>query len=325
MAWFALCLGVAMQAVITALLGLSLTPADSLVMLVLAALTCTVSGRLGGHQPHAVSTSAARTAPALVRLNAWTAVMLMAVFLGVACHGAPVVFALEATLAPLGVLVWTSVKPRCTTRATGLQWSLATVLAALGIGLVAVLAHVTVDRLTALLTASTFGIIAAFAAAGVVVVSRELGQLNITARQVVGRRFQLTFVIAGAALLTLVPAGMIEPPRLHLGVAAAAALTSIAVPIFLLQYAMHHLSPMSVTAAWTTIPALTFGGEALVGRQVDAVAVLLSLLIVPVSLLLLRAETYALQPINRRNESHDRARRSDIDWRRVIPRVHRAR
>ncbi|WP_445166066.1 hypothetical protein ACTXG7_19595 [Mycolicibacterium sp. Dal123E01] len=323
-AWFALALGIAMQAVITALLGLSLTPADSLMLLMLAALICTVSGRLFGPQTDNAGETADLPNSVVLRLNLWTAVMFVAFFLGVATHGAPVVFTLEATLAPIAVLAWRSLTSEH--RATRFQWALAAVLAALGAGIVTLLAHNTFSDIRALLTASALGVAAAVAAAGVIVISRELGRTGVDARKVVGRRFVATLAITSVAQLILIPVGLIEPPSLHFGVAAGAALASIVVPIYLLQFAMHRLSPTTITAGLATIPALTFATEFLVGHQVEPVAVLLSIFIMPASLALLRAETQGpQQQRNRKSEQDDRSRRSGIDRDCTVSRVHRVR
>ena len=48
MSWLALVAGIGLQAVITALLGLSLTPADSLLLLVIAAAAGSLLGAVAG-------------------------------------------------------------------------------------------------------------------------------------------------------------------------------------------------------------------------------------------------------------------------------------
>jgi hypothetical protein len=99
--WLAMVAGVSLQAVITALLGLSLTAADSLQMLGFAAAACTLLGTVAARGNRRISVGRAGVRQ-LVWLNVWTAVSFMAFFLGVAADSAGVVFALEASFAPLG-------------------------------------------------------------------------------------------------------------------------------------------------------------------------------------------------------------------------------
>jgi drug/metabolite transporter (DMT)-like permease len=290
MAWLTLVAGIVLQAVITALLGLSLTPTDSLLVLAIAAAACVLSGAVAGrrHRPELLRRPSAMRA--LVGLNVWTAVMFVAFFLGVAIYGAPVVFTLEASFAPLAVTAWSALRAHrggAEARPRPAQWGAACVLAALGAALVVVLAQAASAGMTALLLAAALGIISGVAAAGLVIVSRELGRNGADVRYVMAHRFYATFVFATTALVTLVPPGFLEPPALHFGMAGVAALASIVTPLFLLQYAMQRLAPLSITAALATMPAITFGIELASGRPVSWGVLLLGLLIVPGSVALL--------------------------------------
>jgi hypothetical protein len=101
MPWLALLAGNAMHAVITALLGLSIiTPADSLLILAIAAAASTVLGALAARRNPGGCAPSVRT---LAWLNLWTAVTFVAFFLGLAVYGAVVVFTLGTSFAPLAV------------------------------------------------------------------------------------------------------------------------------------------------------------------------------------------------------------------------------
>lgn len=290
MAWLALAAGVGLQAIVTALMGISLTAADSLLLLVFAAMGATVSGRLlGRRHRQAAPAASSPSRSSVVKLNLWTAVMFLAFFLGVSTHGAAVMFTLEASLAPLAVLMWTANQSRrnaCLPEVPSPQWVAAAVLAGLGVSLVAVQAHETLIG-SNLLAGSALGVIAAVAAGGVIVVSRELGLAGVSVCDAMGIRFNATLALALAGFLACVPAGVLGAPQLHVGITLVAAFASIVIPMFLLQFAMQRLAPASITAVLATIPALTFGTELLSGQVVSAVAVLASLLIVPASLVLL--------------------------------------
>lgn len=290
MAWLALIVGIGSQAVITALLGLSLTAADSLLMLALAAAACTLLGAVATRRNRCASTGHAPGVRVLVWLNVWTAVSFVAFFLGVAVHSAAVVFTLEASFAPLAVTAWTAFRAHCGDNQAppGLaqRWA-ACILAVLGTSLVVVMAQSDSGGLIALLVAAALGAIAGVAAGGVAIVSRRLGQSGVGVGQVMAHRFYATGIFALTALLTLIPSGLLEPPVLPVGLIGGAALAAVVAPLFLLQYAMQRLTPVSVTAALATMPAITIGSELASGRAVNWIVPLLGVLIVPANLVLL--------------------------------------
>ncbi|OIN81793.1 hypothetical protein K3U93_03285 [Mycobacterium malmoense] len=293
MAWLALVAGIGLQAVITALLGLSLNAASSLLLLAFAAAACTLFGAVTRRGMCRPSPGHAPDVRPLVWLNVWTAVSFIAFFLGVAVHSAAVVFTLEASFAPLGVTAWTAFRPnRAGDQALPgpAQWWAANILAVLGVSLVAAMAPSESGGITALLAAAVLGVIAGVAAGGVVIVSRDLARRGVGVGRVMAHRFYATLVFAVAALLTLVPAGLLAPPGLHVGLLAVAALTCVVAPMFLLQYAMQRLAPISVTAALATMPAITTGSELASGRATSWVVLLLAALIVPGNLALLSTQ-----------------------------------
>jgi hypothetical protein len=290
MACLALVASIALQAVITALLGLSLTPADSLLLLVIAATACTLLGALAGRGNRTTSVARAPDRRTLVWLNVWTAVSFVAFYLGVAVHSAAVVFTLEASFAPLTVVACSAVRAHrggSEARPGSAQCRAACLLAALGTALVVVLAQSDSVEMIPLLVAAALGVIAGVAAGGVATVCRDLGRNGIGVGQVMAQRFYATWFLATTALLTLVPSGLLAPPALHVGLVGVAALAAVVVPLFLLQHAMQRLAPVSVTAALGTMPAITIGVELASGRAISFAALLLALLIVPASLALL--------------------------------------
>jgi hypothetical protein len=291
MPWLALLAGIALQAVITALLGLSLNAADSLLLLAVAAVACTLLGAVVARGNRTASIGGAPSMRALVLLNLWTAVSFVAFFLGVAIYSAAVVFTLEATFAPLAVTAWSALRAHrgdSGARPGTVQWSASWVLAALGTSLVVVLlAHSDPVGMLSLLAAAVLGVIAGVAAGGVVIVSRELGGNGVGVWQVMAHRFYATAILAATALFTLVPSGLLAPPAMHFGMAGAAAFASMVVPLFLMQFAMQRLAPVSVTAALATMPAITIAVELASGRAVSSGVLLLGLLIVPGSVALL--------------------------------------
>lgn len=291
MAWLALLAGNAMHAAITALLGLSIiTPADSLLILAIAAAACTVLGRLAARQDSASRTPAVRP---LAWLNLWTAVTFLAFFLGVAIYGAVVVFTLGASFAPLSVTAWSgfqAARGNASTRPGRAQWWAVCLLAGLGSSLVAALGWSDSRGIMALLAAAALGVVDGLAAGGVAVVSRRLGRDGAGVRQVMAHRYYATAVVASAALLVLVPSGAIPAPSMPLSVSIAAALGSLVVPLFSIQYAIQPLSPVLVTAALALVPAIALFVEIAGGRTVNWPAVVLGLLIVPASLAVFAAE-----------------------------------
>jgi drug/metabolite transporter (DMT)-like permease len=291
MPWLALLIGNGLHAVITSLLGLSMiTASDSLAILAIAAGACTVlGGAAAGRNP------AARLPDprALAGLNLWTAVTFVAFFLGVSVYGAVVVFTLGASIAPLAVTAWSALQARsnlasrCPSRA---QWCAVGLMAVLGASLVAALAGTDPRGIVALLVASVLGVIDGVAAGGVAIVSRGLGRDGVGVWQVMAHRYYLTVVIAVAALVILVPSGLMAAPSMSLSMSIAAAFGSLVVPFFLIQYAVQRLAPVLVTAALALIPAIALFVEMAAGRAVSWPVLALGLLIVPASLTIFATE-----------------------------------
>jgi hypothetical protein len=286
MPWLALLAGNGLHAVITALLGLSvITAADSLLILAIAAAASTVVGAVAARR----SSVPGQRAPArtLAWLNLWTAVTFTAFFLGVALYGAVVVFTLGASFAPLAVTAWSGLQARRNQASTGpgrAQWWAVCLLAVLGCSLVAVLAGSDSRGIAALLVAAALGVVDGVAAGGVAVVSRSLGHDGVGVWQVMAHRYYATVVVAAAALLILVPSGLLAAPSMSLSLSVAAALGSLVVPFFLIQFAIQRLTPVLVTAALALIPVVALLVEMAAGRPVGWPALALGLLIVPASL-----------------------------------------
>ncbi|MDT5277217.1 MAG: hypothetical protein QOG95_4149 [Mycobacterium sp.] len=289
-AWLALIAGIGLQAVVTALLGLSFTAADSLLMLALAAAVCTLIGAVAARGNRCTLLEHKQGVRALVWLNVWTAISFVAFFLGVGIHSAAVVFTLEASFAPLVVTAWAVVRVHRgddQARPGPAQGWAASLLAVLGTSLVVVMAQSDSGGMISFLAAALLGVIAGVAAGGVVIVSRGLGGAGVGVVQVMAHRFYATVIFAAIVLLTLVPYGLLAPPVLNIGVIGAAALTCLVAPLFLLQYGMQRLTPLSVTAALATMPAITIAIELASGRPVSWIILFLGLLIVPANLALL--------------------------------------
>src|ERR1700761_5683386 len=133
-----------LQAVITALLGLSFSAADSLLMLALAAAACTLIGSVAARGNCRTLLEHKQGVRALIWLNVWTAISFVAFFLGVAVHSATVVFTLEASFAPLAVTTWAVFRARRNgdqARPGPAQRWAACMLAVLGTSLVLVMAQ----------------------------------------------------------------------------------------------------------------------------------------------------------------------------------------
>lgn len=290
MAWLAVLAGTGLQSVVTALLGLSMTPTDSLLMLALAAVACTLLGAVAALVNRDAKAAHKPAVRALVWLNIWTAVSFVAFFLGMGIHSAGVVFTLEASFAPLAVVAWNLFRVHRGDDQPSPSlvhvWTTC-VLAVLGSSLVAVIAQSEAGGVISLLSAAALGIIAGVAAGGVVIVSRGLGRSGVGVGRVMAHRFYATVVFAATILLTLVPTGMLAPPARDVSLIGAAALASIVVPTFLLQYGMRRLNPLSVTAALAAMPAITIAIELASGRPVTWIVLLLGVLIVPANLALI--------------------------------------
>lgn len=288
MPWLALLAGNGLHAVITALLGLSMiTVADSLLILAIAAAACTLLGAVAARRDLAVSAAGARIKCTFGWLNLWTAVTFLAFFLGVAVYSAVVVFTLAASFAPLTVTAWSARQARrsdAPTRPGLAQWSAVCLLAVLGVSLVAALAGSDSRGIVALLVAAALGVIDGVAGGGVAIVSRDLGSNGVGLWQVMAHRYYVTVVVAGLALLVLVPSGVLAAPTLSLSMSIGAAFASLVVPFFLMQYAIQRLAPVLVTAALALVPVIALFVEMAAGRTVSWPAMLLGLLIVPASL-----------------------------------------
>jgi drug/metabolite transporter (DMT)-like permease len=220
----------------------------------------------------------------------WTAISFVAFFLGVGVHSAAVVFTLEASFAPLAVTAWAVIRAHRgdeQARPGAAQRRAACMLAVLGTSLVVVMAQADSGGMISFLAAALLGVIAGVAAGGVIIVSRGLGRAGVSVGHVMAHRFYATVVFAAIVLLTLVPYGLLAPPSLSVGLIGAAALSCVVVPLFLLQYAMQQLSPVSVTAALATMPAITIAIELASGRPVSWMVLFLGVLIVPANLVLL--------------------------------------
>ncbi|BBX98663.1 hypothetical protein [Mycobacterium lacus] len=295
MPWVALIVGNGLHAVITALLGLSMiTPADSLLILAIAAAACALLGAVATRRNAAsVAGTGVSVTGTLGWLNLWTAVTFVAFFLGVAVYGAVVVFTLGASLAPLAVTAWSGFQASrgdATTRPSAAQWWAVGLLAVLGSSLVAAQADSDSRGIGALLVASVLGVIDGFAAGGVAIVSRGLGSNGISVWQVMAHRYYATVVVAGVTLLILVPSGLLAAPRMSVGMSIGAAFASLVVPFFLMQYAIQRLAPVLVTGTLALIPAIALFVEMADGRAVNWPALLLALLIVPASLAIFAAQ-----------------------------------
>ncbi len=299
---WALAASVVLQAVVTAALGWSLNKADSLLILVFAALTCMLCGALTRRGDDGRRAWRGPTGAPLISLNAWTAVSFISFFLGVAVHSAAVVFVLEASCAPLALIVWTALRAQgdetqqTQPRPGAAQCWAALLLAALGAMLVAIIARSDSGGMGALLAASALGVLAGVAAGRVARISRDLGRHGIGVAQVMTHRFYLTAILALGALLSLVPNGLLAPPALPVGLSAAAALASVVVPIYLLQYSMQRLEPLAVTAALATMPAIAIAVDLMSGRPVSWLVLLLGALLVPGNLVLMLTRATRVQP-----------------------------
>jgi hypothetical protein len=291
MPWLALLAGNGLHAVITALLGLSMiTAADSLLILAIAATASMALGALAARRNSAACAPAVRT---LAWLNLWTAVTFVAFFLGLAVYDAVVVLTLGASFAPLAVTAWSGLaaaRDRASTRPGRAQWWAVCLLAGLGGSLVAALAWSDARGIMALLVAAALGVIDGMAGGGVAIVSRSLGRAGAGVWQVMAHRYYATTVVAAVALLVLVPSGVLAAPSMSLSMSIAAALGSLVVPFFLLQYAIQRLAPVLVTAALALVPAIALFVEMAAGRAVSWPALMLGLLIVPASLAVFATE-----------------------------------
>jgi len=138
--------------------------------------------------------------------------------------------------------------------------------------------------MVALLVASALGVIDGVAGGGVAVVSRDLGSSGVGLSQVMAHRYYATVVVAALALLVLVPSGVLAAPTLPLSMSVSAALASLVVPFFLMQYAIQRFAPVLVTTALALVPVVALFVETAAGRIVNWLAMVLGLLIVPASL-----------------------------------------
>lgn len=263
-----------------------ITAADSLLILTIAAAASAVLGAVAARKYPSAAPPGAPVARTLGWLNVWTAVTFVALLLGVAVYSAVVVFTLGASFAPLAITAWSAVEARRGQAPTPgpAQWAAVCVLAVLGVLLVAALAGSDPRGVVALLVAAVLGVIDGTASGGVAVVSRKLARNGVGVWQVMAHRYYATVVVAGIALLILVPSGLLAAPTLSLRTAIGAAFASLVVPFFLMQYAIQRLAPVLVTSALALIPAIALFVETAEGRAVNWPALLLGLLIVPASL-----------------------------------------
>jgi drug/metabolite transporter (DMT)-like permease len=295
----ALAASVGLQAVITAFLGWTLNEADSLLILVFAASACMLCGALTARGDNGGRAWRGPTIAPLISLNVWTAVSFISFFLGVAIHSAAVVFTLEASFAPLGLIVWTALRAQrgdIQPRPGLAQCWAAFLLAVLGALLVAVIAQSDSGRMTALFVASVLGVLAGVAAGRVARISRDLSRHRVGVAQVMTHRFYVTAIVAAGALFALVPNGFLRPPALHVGVIGLGALASVVVPIYLLQYSMQRLEPLAVTAALATMPAIAIAVELVSGQSVSWIILLLGALLVPANLALMLTRANGRKP-----------------------------
>jgi hypothetical protein len=289
--WLALVAGIGLQAAVTALLGLSLTAADSLLMLVFAAAACTVLATVAARGSRHVSVG---HAPGFAAAG-----LVERVDRGVV-RG--LLFGRGGRQRVRGVHVGSIVCPAwgdgidgfslASRRQSACAWphsmGAARVLAVLGTSLVAVMARSDPGRRIALLVAGMLRVIAGIAAGGVAIVSRGLGRSGVGVGQVMAHRFYATETFAVTALLTLIPCALLAPLVLDVGVIGVGALACIVAPLLLGQYAMQRLAPVSCTAAAVaTMPAITIAVELASGRALSWMVLLLGVLIVPGNLALL--------------------------------------
>lgn len=291
---------VVLQAVTTALLGLSFSVADSVVMLTIGAGSAAAVGALWlRRRPELKPPPVVRLSVrgALVRLNVWSAICFGAFFLGIVVHEAPIVFALEVGFAPLAATVWSWHQGGRSAPAPR-QWVGAGVMAVLSLAMAGIAQLSNPASLAGVLLGWGLGVVAGVAVAALAITSRSLGAQGISFPYVIANRFHATYVGAAVVLAALLAAGQLSISATRLAIIAAFAVAAMVIPLILLQFAMLKLNPLSVTAALAAVPAATALLTALAGGGVSWHVTALAVLIVPVSLWLAArsASTRAASP-----------------------------
>lgn len=285
--------GVAFQAIVTAVLGLSMNVADSLLLVAVAAFGCVLAAvATRTTHPGAAGTTKA-TLRLLAWLNVWTAAAYLTFFVGLGIKSASVVFMLEATSAPLAVTAWSAIESRLYAREAAprsSQWWAAGALAALGVLVVTAMVLASGDEIGPLLAASALGMLSGAAAGATVIVCRRLGNAQVSVRHVMAHRFYLVFAVAVAALVILLPTGHLAPPTISLPMLALTAVASMVLPLFAVQFAVQRLAPAVTTAVFAMLPAVTLIVERAAGNAVTWPVLLVAALILPVSLAVMMSQ-----------------------------------
>jgi drug/metabolite transporter (DMT)-like permease len=303
MAVIALVAAILSQVVATALLGLSLDAFGGLLLVFVGAVLATASAMWWlRRRPQDVPADAARAElrPVLLRLNCWTAVSLLAFFLGVVAHSAGVLFTLEVATAPVAVTIGTARRARSQgITGPGLaQWVGAVTLILIGATTVALI-EVDGTSATGLVVSIALGLIAGGSVGAVVMLSERLGSSGAGVAYVMANRFHLTYMLAAVGAVFVFVLGSPAPVGSELALVALAGLATMSVPMYMLQFAMQRMRPLSVTTALATMPVLTLLTELVAGSAPGTLRLVVALLIVPVSAVLVIAQRRRAAPTGR--------------------------
>ncbi|SCK09759.1 DMT family transporter [Streptomyces sp. WMMB 322] len=193
----------------------------------------------------------------LVLMNIVTAITFLGFYTSLAWIPAALASGTEAAVGPIAIALLALVGYG--QRATRRGWFAAGLLVLLGAGVAYSLTDLDGSEPAATAFGLALVVIAGVGAAGLALISAELGRREIDPVRVTAHRFHLTYLAGGALLVSQGGPGDDWTARLPEMLATGAA--AVAVPLFLLQAGIQHVDSMVAMALLTTLPGATYLAE----------------------------------------------------------------
>jgi drug/metabolite transporter (DMT)-like permease len=202
-------------------------------------------------------------------MNVLTAITFIGFYASLTLIPAATTAALETAVGPIAVAATVARSPARWVFA-GTLGILATLLAMRsGIG----------DGWTAV-TGSALAVLAGIAMAGLTVLSRRLGDRQVSPVTVTAHRFHLTYLVA--ATLWLATDAPLPPPG-RIATLAGYGVIAVIVPLFLLQAGLQRTEPLTAMVIIVTAPSITYLVQVATGTPYDTTTFALILGIIAVS------------------------------------------
>ena len=242
----------------------------------LATLVFTVVAQVARRRPDGRPRSVRDIVQPMIAANVLTAVTFLGFYLSVAYVPAVLAVSVETSVSPLTIAVAGLLIGR---RSRPADFVVGIVLVICSVALSLCLLDGSVHGLTTrrLGIGCGLALLAGIGAAGVALLSRRLGELDVSPVTVTANRFHLTY-LAALALLALDPPEL-SGIRARLSVLVLVAIVAVVVPLYLLQIGLQRADPLAAMTLVSTMPGLTYLAQVAFGAPFDPRALGLTILI----------------------------------------------